>query len=136
MRYTELTEGQVRKVYVHLNEPDVIVYVSPTPAQVAHCLARSKYQTFRAHLDHRLIMWDGSDTTHDHMSDTGEFGRLNHIRLWGNHERLHVVLYGMDARYPDNPETGEMFETTRDIIDYVIASPLVAASFPQYSIGA
>lgn len=136
MRYSELNEGTIRKVYVHLNEPEVIVYTSPKPEQVAHCLSKSKYQTFRAHLDHRLIMWDGSDTTHDHMNDTGEFGRMDHIRLWGNHERLHVVLYGQEMRYPLNPETGEQFERIQDIIDFVIASPLVAYSFPRYSIGA
>jgi len=128
-----LREGQIRQIEVHFGEPDVLVVINPLPEQISHMLSRSKYKTLRGHLDHRLIVWDGSDTTHDHIDDCGEFGKLSGIRLTISSGSIRVLTYGRDQKFPDGPD-GEELLSVEEVLTVVKTNAFVRKAFPGFDI--
>jgi hypothetical protein len=131
-----LTESsKVRSVDVHFRHPPVLVYTNPNATQIENMFLKSNRGALRAHLGHDLIVWDGSETTHDHIDDSAEFGKLRYVRLVITDEHtIYVMSYGREKDKPDHPDTGEDFETHGELLNFVRNNTLIQRAFPHYRV--
>jgi hypothetical protein len=137
MRYSEINEGQVRKVEVHFRQPEVIVYINPSAAQIDTALSRTQYACLRAHLGDKLLVWDAEFATHDHVDDCGEFGKLKYIRLLIEDHKIRCMRYGYDgADFPTDPNTLEDLISHEQLVEAVQSHPLIMQAFPGYPVWA
>lgn len=131
-KWINVLAERVDSVEVHFRQPPILIFTNPNATQVESIFAKSKFKTIRGHLGHNLIVWDGGDTTHDHVDDSGEFGKLRYVRILVTDGVIYVMSYGREQEKPDNPDTGEEFETHGEVLSFVRNNTHIKRAFPQY----